>query len=114
MKEIANHICMNATYYDSIRGKEVIAWFALDLPVSLGPNKYCGLPGMILEVNEADGALVYTATSVIISEEKVEIEKPVVKKKRKIIHNKDYNDIVVKYINECKKMQRPYFWGMSF
>ena len=114
MKEVAGRICMNASFYDSIKGKEVVAWFALDLPVPLGPNKYCGLPGMILEVNEANGAVVYTATSILLSEEKVEVIKPVVKKKVKNINNEEYNKIIINYIKECKKMQRPYFWGLSF
>jgi len=113
MKEIAGHICMNASYYDPIREKEVIAWFALDLPVPIGPDKYCGLPGMILEVNEANGAVVYTATSVLLSNDVV-VEKPVVKKKRKIITQEEYNKKVIDYINECERMQRPYFWGIAF
>ena len=112
MKEIAGRICMNATCYDSLKMKEIVAWFALDLPISIGPDKYCGLPGMILEVNEANGALVYTATSILFSEEKIEIEKPVVKKKVKTIDYIEYDKIVGKYIDDCKKMQRPYFsWG---
>ena len=112
IKEIAGRICMNAYCYDSLKMKEVIAWFALDLPIPIGPEKYCGLPGMILEVNEANGAVVYTATSILFSDEKIEIEKPVVKKKRKVIDVAEYNNIVGKYINECKKIQRPYFsWG---
>ncbi|MDR2972096.1 MAG: GLPGLI family protein [Bacteroidales bacterium] len=115
MREIAGRICMNASFYDTLKGKEIVAWFALDLPISIGPDKYCGLPGMILEVNEANGAKVYTATSIIFSDEKVVIEKPVAKKKRKVIQEQEYNQIVSKYINECKKMQRPYFWGgLSF
>ncbi|MCL2289518.1 MAG: GLPGLI family protein [Bacteroidetes bacterium] len=114
MKEIAGHICMNASYYDPIKDKEVIAWFALDLPVPIGPDRYCGLPGMILEINEANGAVVYTATSVLLSNEKMEIEKPAVKKKRKAITQKEYDKRVMDYINQCEKMQRPYFWGIAF
>jgi GLPGLI family protein len=114
MKEVAGRICMNASCYDSIKGKEVIAWFALDLPISLGPDKYCGLPGLILEINEANGAVVYTATNILLPEEKVEIEKPEVKKKTKVITYEGYNKIVSDYIKQCKKMQRPYFWGLSF
>jgi len=114
MKEIAGRICMNASFYDTIKGKEIIAWFALDLPVPIGPDRYCGLPGMILEINEANGAVIYTATSVLLSEEKIEIKKPTVKKKIKIITNEDYNKIIIDYINECKKLQRPYFWGIGF
>ena len=114
MKEIAGRICMNASYYDPVREKEIIAWFALDLPISIGPNKYCGLPGMILEINEANGAVVYTATSIIFSEEEIEIAKPVVKKGRKNITYEEYNKKISDYIKECKKMQRPYFFGISF
>jgi GLPGLI family protein len=114
MKEVAGRICMNASYYDSLKGKEVIAWFALDLPVTIGPDRYCGLPGMILEVVEANGAVVYTATNVLLLDEKVEIEKPVVKKKRKTIDYQEYYSILSKYIGECKKIQRPYFWGIPF
>jgi GLPGLI family protein len=114
MKEIAGHICMNASFYDSIRGKEVIAWFALDLPIPLGPQRYCGLPGMILEINEANGAQIYTATSVFLSEEKMEIEKPVVKKVRKNITYLEYDKLIRNFIAESKKMQRPYFFGIPF
>jgi GLPGLI family protein len=111
MKEVAGHICMNASFYDTLKGKEVIAWFALDLPVSIGPDKYCGLPGMILEISEGNGAVVYTATSVLFSNEPIEIKMPVVKKKIKTINNQEYNKRIFDYIKECKKMQRPYFWG---
>ena len=111
MKEVAGRICMNASCYDSLKSKEVVAWFALDLPIPAGPDRYCGLPGMIMEINEANGALVYTATNVLLSEEMMEIKKPEVKKKRKVIDYQEYNTIISKYIAECKKMQRPYFWG---
>ena len=114
MKEVAGRICMNASCYDSLKGKEVVAWFALDLPIPAGPDRYCGLPGMILEVNEANGAVVYTATSIIFSEEKMEIIKPEVKKKRKIIDTQEYNRIVSKFLDECKKTQRPYWYNMAF
>ena len=115
MREIAGHICMNASFYDTIRGKEVIAWFALDLPIPIGPNRYCGLPGMILEINEANGALVYTATSVLLYNEPIDIPKPVVKKKIKVINYTEHDKKVRDYVEESKKMMRPYFWGaMSF
>jgi len=114
MKEIAGRICMNASFYDSVKGKEVIAWFALDLPIPIGPDRYCGLPGMILEINEANGAVVYTATTILLSDEKVAIVKPTVKKKVKNISNNEYIKIVTDYINECKKLQRPYFWNIGF
>jgi GLPGLI family protein len=54
MKEVAGRICMNASYYDPVKEKEVIAWFALDLPISIGPDQYCGLPGIILEIKKTN------------------------------------------------------------
>ena len=114
MKEVAGRICMNASWYDSIKKKEVIAWFALDLPIPLGPNRYCGLPGMILEINEANGAVVYTATTILLPEENVEIEKPVYKKKTKVIDYTMYDKIISDHIAQSKKMQRPYFWSIGF
>jgi GLPGLI family protein len=114
IKEVAGRICMNAVTYDSIKGKEIVAWFALDLPIPLGPDKYCGLPGMILEVDEANGAVIFTATSILFTDEKMEIEKPTVKKKRKVITLQEYNNILIKYMNECKKMERPFFLGIPF
>ena len=50
MKEVAGHICMNASMNDTIRKQITIAWFALDMPVSAGPDRFTGLPGMILGV----------------------------------------------------------------
>jgi GLPGLI family protein len=114
MKEVAGRICMNATYFDTIKKKEVVAWFALDLPSPIGPNRYCGLPGMILEINEADGAVVYTATNILFLDEEIKVEKPVIKKNRKSITPAEYNKKIAEYISQCKKMQRPYFWGMAF
>jgi GLPGLI family protein len=114
IKEVAGRICMNASYYDTLKKKEVIAWFALDLPIPIGPNRYCGLPGMILEINEADGAVVYTATSILFSDEEVKIDKPIIKKNRKNITYEEYNKKIAEYIAECKKMQRPYFWSIAF
>ena len=114
IKEVAGRICMNASYYDTLKEKEVMVWFALDLPIPLGPDIYCGLPGMILEVNEGNGAVVYTATTILLSDEKVEIEKPLAKKQRKVITTQEYNNIISKHIAECKKMQRTYFGAIPF
>ncbi|MFN8135597.1 MAG: GLPGLI family protein [Bacteroidales bacterium] len=49
MKEVAGHICMNASLTDTLRKQNIEVWFALDIPVSSGPDRFIGLPGMILE-----------------------------------------------------------------
>lgn len=47
-KNILGYKCQKATC--KFRGREWTAWFALDIPVSDGPWKFCGLPGLIMEV----------------------------------------------------------------
>jgi len=114
MKEIANHICMSAYYYDSLREKEIEAWFALDMPITIGPEDYCGLPGVILELNMNNGSVVYTATSIIPSAEELPIEKPTIKKRRKIITFEEYQTIEKKIILNCRKEEKPYFWSLKY
>jgi len=46
-KVIAGYKCNKAT--TSFRGREWIAWFTPEIPVSFGPWKLHGLPGLILE-----------------------------------------------------------------
>ena len=47
-KTILGYDCQRATC--SFRGREYEAWFTLDIPLSYGPWKFHGLPGLILEV----------------------------------------------------------------
>ncbi|MDR3048187.1 MAG: GLPGLI family protein [Bacteroidales bacterium] len=114
MKEVAGHICIDAFYYDSIKEKEVVAWFALDMPISIGPDIYCGLPGIILEVNEGNGAKVYTATSLILSEEEIPISKPECKKKTKMITYSQFKEMIRKQVTDSNKLGRPYFWVIDY
>ena len=43
---------------------EVVAWFAETIIAPVGPDSYGKLPGVILELNVDNDAIVYTATSV--------------------------------------------------
>ncbi len=62
-KEILGYPCQKATLeLDSVRTVE--AWFTPQIPVSLGPDTYGGLPGLILEVNLNQGRRVITAQQV--------------------------------------------------
>lgn len=47
-KKIGKYICKKATAI--FRGTDIEAWYTIDIPVSLGPFKFKGLPGLILEV----------------------------------------------------------------
>lgn len=57
------------------KDKVVTAWYTPEIPVSLGPKNYWGLPGLILEVNEGD--LIMLCSKVTLSNKEVaEIKKP--------------------------------------
>ncbi len=49
VKTILGHECQKATCH--FRGQHWTAWFATDVPVSDGPWKFSGLPGLIMEVS---------------------------------------------------------------
>lgn len=54
---IAGYLCQNATC--RFRGRNYEAWFAPEIPVSNGPWKFGGLPGMILKVGDEDQLYVF-------------------------------------------------------
>ena len=48
IRSILGYKCQKATC--KFRGREWTAWYALDVPISDGPWKFSGLPGLIMEV----------------------------------------------------------------
>lgn len=46
------------------RGREYKAWFTMDIPLSYGPWKFTGLPGLIMEVKTQDEDYHWIATGV--------------------------------------------------
>jgi len=60
-KKILEYTCMSANVI--LDDMEIVAWFAPEIPVSLGPSVFGGLPGLILAV-ERNGETAYMATSV--------------------------------------------------
>lgn len=63
-KKILDYTCMGATV--TLKDQEIVAWFSPEIPVSLGPSIFGGLPGLILAV-ERNGETAYLATSVKLS-----------------------------------------------
>lgn len=63
IKTIHDYVCQKATFQqDSLNLIE--AWFTPQIPVSIGPETYGGLPGLILEMNFNDGRRVIRATKI--------------------------------------------------
>ena len=80
----------------------VVAWYTPQIPVNHGPDKYGGLPGLILEVNA--GETVMLCTKVILNpEKKIEISEP---KKGEFVNRKDFEIIVDDKVAEMKDMWR--------
>lgn len=56
-EEIAGFHCMVATTMDPEDSTEIVAWFSPSIPVPSGPGSISNLPGMVLKMELAGGAL---------------------------------------------------------
>ncbi|MCK0156013.1 GLPGLI family protein [Cellulophaga sp. F20128] len=72
--------------------KTVTAWYTLDIPVSLGPAEYWGLPGLILEI-EQDRSILVCSKIVMNATDIVEVEAP---SKGKSINQEDFDELMAK------------------
>jgi len=113
MKEVAGHICMNASLNDTLRKQKTIAWFALDMPLPSGPERFIGLPGIILEIDINDGALVITADKIDLKPLTTELAVPA-KIKGKKINSVQYEELIAKQIAERKAAEEPWFWMIRY
>ncbi len=113
LKEVAGHLCMNASWEDTLKQQHVIAWFAMDIPISAGPERFFGLPGLILEVDVNNGGMLISADK--IKEHKLSTELDLPKKaKGKKIAEADYNTLLKKHMDEKRKAEEPPFWGIRY
>jgi GLPGLI family protein len=55
---------------------ELVVWYAENIPVSFGPDSYSGLPGVIMEIDQDNGANVTTAVEVSAKYPKKELIAP--------------------------------------
>ncbi|MCB0575715.1 MAG: GLPGLI family protein, partial [Saprospiraceae bacterium] len=63
-KEILGYNCLKATTTDTLRKREIVAWFTDALPLPTGPAQFGQLPGTILEIDVNDGEIVIAAAKV--------------------------------------------------
>ncbi len=81
---------------------EVTAWYTPDIPVNQGPESYWGLPGLILEVS--DGKTTILCSKIVLNpKDKAEIKAPTGGKE---VTQKEYDDIVVKKMEEMREQFR--------
>lgn len=113
MKEVAGHVCMNAAWEDTLKQQKIVVWFALDLPVPAGPERLCGLPGLILEADYNDGAMVITADKIELKKLSNELNPPK-KEKGKKIDEAEYRRLLRKHMEEKRKLEEPWYWGTRY
>jgi GLPGLI family protein len=83
--------------------RTITAWYTPQIPVSNGPAKYQGLPGLILEIH--DGKLTVICSKIVINpKDKIEIEEPT---KGKEVTQKEYDDIMDKKTKEMMERYAP-------
>ncbi|MGI6815405.1 GLPGLI family protein [Bacteroides sp. KG123] len=61
-KSIANHSCQKAEA--AYLGRKWIVWFTVDIPISDGPWKLWGLPGLILEAEDSESDYQFTCIEI--------------------------------------------------
>ncbi len=91
-KKIGNYFCKKATTI--YKDEKIIAYYTDEIPFSVGPSIYQGLPGLIIYLEAPDRT--YTATKID------NIDKMIVEKLTgdKTISEKDYLELVEKYKNK--------------
>jgi GLPGLI family protein len=118
IREIAGHICMNATYTDTVKGQTFVAWFALDIPSPAGPERLCGLPGLILGVDVNNGAMEIMAQSIETVPLTDQLTKPTRFDGRKIkgkhVSEAEYQSKVKQFMDEKRKAMEYPFWGVRY
>lgn len=76
--------CQKAT--TTFAGRQYEAWFTKEIPVSEGPYKFHGLPGLILKISDTKNHYVFDLLSITKSSAHTEIKLP---KKRIVSSNKE-------------------------
>jgi GLPGLI family protein len=113
IKDIAGYICMKAESEDPIKKQKITAWFAQDIPVSAGPERYNGLPGLILELNLNDGDVVIEATNVTFRKlTPDELKLPKLKGKK--INDVAYDELIRQHIAESMTAHRNPYWAIRY
>ncbi len=125
-KTIKGFVCQKASYTDTMRVQRmmvgpggpppgdspagenqkpmvrtVVAWYSSEIPVPIGPEKYSGLPGLILEVDVNNGESLYTVSEMEWRKPKSsELKAP---KGGKAVTETEVREIMMKRMEEMRK-----------
>lgn len=113
IKDVAGYICMKAETEDPIKKQKITAWFAQDIPVPAGPERYNGLPGLILELSLNDGDVVIEATNVTFRKlTPDDLKLPKLKGKK--INDTAYDAMIRQHITDSMTARRNPYWAIRY
>ncbi|QJW91293.1 GLPGLI family protein [Spirosoma taeanense] len=113
IKDVAGYVCMKAETEDPIKKQKITAWFAQDIPVSAGPERYNGLPGVILELSLNDGDVVIEATNVSLKKlTPDDLKLPKLKGKK--INDAAYDALIRQHIADSMTAHRNPYWAIRY
>jgi GLPGLI family protein len=95
----------------NFRGRRYSAWYAPEIPLSYGPWKFHGLPGLILELEDDTGEYHYKATALHRAEPRTELVQWVVSA-RKVSKEKAVNALRYMFAHPAKFVEESY--GLVF
>lgn len=113
IREIAGHMCLDASTFDPVKQHAIKAWFAQDIAAQAGPEKYCGLPGLILELDIDEGVIVVEAKTVSLKSVVAELKPPKAKKGKKV-DEKGFATLIKNHIAEQIKEQQNPYWTIRY
>ena len=64
-KEIQNLVCYKAKA--EFRGTNWIAWYCPEIPITYGPWKFYGLPGLIIEAKDDSNRFIFNLVSILFN-----------------------------------------------
>ncbi|EMY81070.1 hypothetical protein pgond44_08677 [Psychroflexus gondwanensis ACAM 44] len=107
-KMIGDFKCYKATTTETLYSRQghfydrdVIAWFAPEIPVRFGPKNYSGLPGLVLEVKRKEFTITATKINLNPDEKKLKIKR--VDKDEKVISQKEMNERIADMMKDYDK-----------
>lgn len=113
IKDVAGYVCMRADTEDPIKKQKITAWFAQDIPVPAGPERYNGLPGVILELDINEGDVVIEATKVEFRKLTADDLK-LPKLKGKKLDDAGYDTLIGQHIKQSMTANRNPFWSIRY
>ncbi|MGL4632711.1 MAG: GLPGLI family protein [Leadbetterella sp.] len=88
-KKIGSFTCKKAK--GKISGREYEVWYTPQIPISTGPWKFYGLPGLILEAKEIDGSIEFEFISLTLNDKSFETPTlPEIRPNQKLWNKKEY------------------------